>query len=146
KANSDHALDKVDATGSYYGLHVETKERKVVDGVHVPFAIRFTVFPLHIILMLAIVYLLIAIEMMSIVGIVALIWFGLTFSIYVALYPEKRSYFLNLIAFLWRFAICFAIEFTLFIYTVNNAFLGDFGLIIFSLHLFFKYMFFFFLY
>ena len=136
KANSDHALDKVDATGSYYGLHVETKEKKVVDGVHVPFAIRFTVFPLHIILMLAIVYLLIAIEMMSIVGIVALIWFGLTFSIYVALYPEKRNYFLSLIAFLWRIAICFVIEFTLITWTVNNAYLGDVGLMIYTLPLF----------
>src|SRR5699024_4657728 len=100
------------------------------------FAIRFTFFPLHIILMLAIVYLLIATEMMSIVGIVALIWLGLTFSIYVALYPEKRNYLLSLIAFLWRVAICFVIECTLITGTVDDAQRGDVGLMIYTLPLF----------
>ncbi|MFD1414479.1 STM3941 family protein [Oceanobacillus jeddahense] len=72
-----------------------------------PFYVRFSLFLVHICMMLLLIFLFTTIELTDFIIPLAILFYGVTFSVYVALYPGRRGYFLSLFAYLWRIAICF---------------------------------------
>ncbi|MDX8045386.1 STM3941 family protein [Gracilibacillus sp. S3-1-1] len=100
------------------------------------FSMRFVIFPLNVIVMYVLAVILLALKIENFLGLAALILYGVTFSVYVALYPDKRSYFLSLVAYLWRIGICFLLQSLLFSWNVRDEYTGTVVLFLLSLPLF----------
>ncbi|MBP1971424.1 hypothetical protein J2Z83_003563 [Virgibacillus natechei] len=100
------------------------------------FSMRFVIFPLNVFVMQALAFILLALEIENFLVLAALMLYGVTFSVYVALSPDNRSYFLSLVAYLWRIGICFLIQFFLFSWNVKDEYTGIVALFLLSLPLF----------
>ncbi|TFJ92767.1 STM3941 family protein [Lentibacillus salicampi] len=100
------------------------------------FSMRFAIFPLNVVVMQVLAFILLALAIEDFLVLTAFMLYGVTFSVYVALYPDNRSYFSSLVAYLWRIGICFLIQFFLISWNVKDEYTGTVALFLLSLPLF----------
>ncbi|GGK05342.1 hypothetical protein GCM10007063_29690 [Lentibacillus kapialis] len=81
-------------------------------------------------------FILLALEIENFLVLAALMLYGVTFSVYVAFYPDSRSYFSSLVAYLWRIGICFFIQSFVFSWNVKDENTETVALFLISLPLF----------
>lgn len=100
------------------------------------FSMRFVIFPLNVFVMQVLAFIMLALEIENFLVLAALMLYGVTFSVYVAFYPDNRSYFSSLVAYLWRIGICFLIQSFVFSWNVKDEYTETVALFLLSLPLF----------